>query len=50
MLFRSEDIEILRFLELGYDVNMVKVSSSSISVDIKEDVSRVEEEIIARSV
>jgi len=49
-LEKIEDIEILRFLELGYDVNMVKVSSSSISVDIKEDVSRVEEEIIARSV
>jgi 3-deoxy-manno-octulosonate cytidylyltransferase (CMP-KDO synthetase) len=38
-----EDIEILRFLELGYEVNMIEVSSSSIAVDIPEDVSRVED-------
>jgi 3-deoxy-manno-octulosonate cytidylyltransferase (CMP-KDO synthetase) len=45
-----EDIEILRFLELGYDVNMVEVSSSSIAVDIPEDVNRVENAIIAGSI
>lgn len=38
-----EDIEILRFLELGYDVHMVKVSSSSLAVDIPEDILKVEE-------
>ncbi|NVK73374.1 MAG: 3-deoxy-manno-octulosonate cytidylyltransferase [Oceanospirillaceae bacterium] len=38
-----EDIEILRFLELGYEVSMIEVSSSSISVDFPEDVLRVEE-------
>jgi 3-deoxy-manno-octulosonate cytidylyltransferase (CMP-KDO synthetase) len=37
-----EDIEILRFLELGYDVKMVEVSSSSIAIDIPDDVKRVE--------
>ncbi|MDA0119784.1 3-deoxy-manno-octulosonate cytidylyltransferase [Vibrio sp. T11.5] len=40
-----EDIEILRFLELGYDVRMIEVSSASIAVDFPEDVSRVEEVI-----
>jgi len=44
-----EDIEILRFLELGYDVHMIKVSSSSIAVDVPEDVDKVEKEIRARS-
>jgi 3-deoxy-manno-octulosonate cytidylyltransferase (CMP-KDO synthetase) len=36
-----EDIEILRFLELGYEVRMIPLSSDSISVDIPEDVERV---------
>jgi len=44
-----EDIEILRFLELGYDVHMIKVSSSSIAVDIPEDVTKVEAAILAKS-
>jgi 3-deoxy-manno-octulosonate cytidylyltransferase (CMP-KDO synthetase) len=37
-----EDIEILRFLEMGVTVKMVEVSRSSISVDYPEDVKRVE--------
>jgi 3-deoxy-manno-octulosonate cytidylyltransferase (CMP-KDO synthetase) len=37
-----EDIEILRFLELGYEVSMVTVSAASIAIDIPEDVARVE--------
>ena len=36
-----EDIEILRFLELGINVRMVEVSASSIAVDTPEDVDRV---------
>lgn len=36
-----EDLEILRFLELGYDVRMVKLSSDSIAVDHPEDVEKV---------
>ena len=36
-----EDIEILRFLELGYEVKMVPVSKASIAVDVPEDVDRV---------
>jgi 3-deoxy-manno-octulosonate cytidylyltransferase (CMP-KDO synthetase) len=36
-----EDIEILRFLELGFDVQMVPMSSESIAVDHPHDVDRV---------
>lgn len=38
----EEDIEILRFLELGFNVKMIELSSSSFSVDLPEDVARVE--------
>lgn len=48
-LEQIEDIEILRFLELGYEVNMVDVSSASIAVDFPEDVERVEGELNVRS-
>lgn len=44
-----EDIEILRFIELGFNVEMVEVSKSSISVDFPEDIKRVEDEILKRS-
>ena len=37
-----EDIEFLRFLEMGYTVKMVDVSGSSVSVDVPEDVKKVE--------
>ena len=37
-----EDIEILRFLEIGIPVTMVQVSQSSIAVDYPEDVKKVE--------
>ena len=38
----SEDIEILRFLELGINVKMLKLSNSSIGVDTKKDLKKVE--------
>lgn len=38
-----EDIEILRFLELGKDVHMVEVSSSSVAVDVPEDIQKVKD-------
>ena len=47
-LEHEEDIEILRFLELGYEVSMVEVSAASIAVDVPEDVERVEAAIAAR--
>ena len=37
-----EDIEILRFLELGYEVQMVDVSNTSLAVDVPEDIEKVE--------
>jgi 3-deoxy-manno-octulosonate cytidylyltransferase (CMP-KDO synthetase) len=43
-----EDIEILRFLELGWEVRMLKLSSNSIAVDCPEDVERAEKAIIER--
>ena len=38
-----EDIEILRFLEIGCDVFMVNVSNASMAVDVPSDVSKVED-------
>lgn len=37
----EEDIEILRFLELGLDVRMVQLSTDSIAVDTPEDAAKV---------
>tara|TARA_B100000945_G_scaffold320076_1_gene329013 strand:+ start:3582 stop:4331 length:750 start_codon:yes stop_codon:yes gene_type:complete len=37
-----EDIEILRFLEMGIKVKMIEVSQSSIAVDYPEDIEKVE--------
>ena len=36
-----EDCELLRFLELGYDVKMIKMSDKSISVDTKKNLVEV---------
>lgn len=44
----QEDIEILRFLELGLEVKMVEVSESSIAVDVPDDITRVENELHKR--
>ena len=38
---KEEDIEILRFLEIGYEVQMIELSNSSIPVDYPEDVIKV---------
>ena len=40
-LENSEDIEILRFMELGHKVKMVEVSDSSVAIDTPEDRERV---------
>jgi 3-deoxy-manno-octulosonate cytidylyltransferase (CMP-KDO synthetase) len=40
-LEKEEDIEILRFLELGHEVRMIELSSDSIAVDTPEDAERV---------
>jgi len=49
-LEQEEDIEILRFLELGFDVAMVKVDSGSVAIDTPEDRERVMGIINARSI
>ena len=41
----EEDIEILRFLEMGQEVHMLKMSDESIAVDFPEDIVRVERAI-----
>lgn len=40
-LEKNEDIEILRFIESGYKVKLIKLSSKSKSVDTKEDLKQV---------
>lgn len=40
---KEEDIEILRFLELGYDVMMKEVKGNSVAVDTPLDASKVSE-------
>jgi 3-deoxy-manno-octulosonate cytidylyltransferase (CMP-KDO synthetase) len=45
----QEDIEILRFLELGFRVKMIKMSADSIPVDNPEDIVKVEARLIEKS-
>ena len=42
-LEKQEDIEIIRFLELGYELKMVEVSQEAIRIDRPADVERVVE-------
>lgn len=42
-LEQSEDIEILRFLELGVGVHMTRLSRATHAVDVPDDVRRIEE-------
>lgn len=42
-LEKCEDIEILRFLELGYDVRMYETSPGTHAVDVPEDVKPIED-------
>ena len=39
---KYEDIEILRFLDLGYKVKMVRTETDSIAVDVSSDIKKVE--------
>ena len=41
-LERYEDIEILRFLEMGYTIRMVETTGASLAVDVPGDVEKVE--------
>lgn len=40
-LEKLEDIEILRFLEMGFEVRMIEMSSKSIAVDVPDDIRKV---------
>lgn len=40
-----EDLELLRFIELGYKIKMVELSDFSISVDNPEDILKVEKKL-----
>jgi len=42
MIEKSEDIEILRYLDLGIPVKMVEVEGSSYAVDVEDDIPIVE--------
>ncbi|MDR7124099.1 3-deoxy-manno-octulosonate cytidylyltransferase [Pseudotabrizicola sp. 4114] len=42
----AEDIEILRFLEMGWTVQMIELSGASIAVDTLEDLGRVREAMV----
>lgn len=41
MLEEIEDIEVLRFLEMGFEVKMIEMSSDSIAVDVPDDIEKV---------
>lgn len=43
-----EDIEILRFLELGQEIMMYECRPGSLAVDVPEDVAGVEDALRAR--
>ena len=43
---KMEDIEILRFLDLGYKVKMVKMSNDSISIDTNADLKKVKVKLL----
>ena len=48
-LERKEDIEILRFLEMGINVKLVKMSNKSVPVDTLLDLKRVEKILLNSS-
>jgi 3-deoxy-manno-octulosonate cytidylyltransferase (CMP-KDO synthetase) len=49
-LEEKEDIELLRFMELGYEIRMIELSETSIAVDTPEDVGRAERALAALSI
>ena len=40
-LEKIEDCELLRFLEIGYEIKMIKMSDKSIAVDTKKNLNEV---------
>lgn len=48
VLEQSEDIEILRFLELNIPIKMIETAPGSLAVDVPEDVNNVEQALRAK--
>ncbi len=46
VLERYEDIEILRFLDIGSKIRLVKTKGFSLAVDVPEDVKRIEDVLL----
>ena len=38
----EEDIEILRFLDMGYEINMINLEGSYIAIDTPSDLEKAE--------
>ena len=47
-LEQIEDIEIIRFLELGLEVRLIPLSSESLAVDYPDDIAQVKQVIRQR--
>tara|TARA_B100000214_G_C23563660_1_gene444019 strand:- start:295 stop:576 length:282 start_codon:yes stop_codon:yes gene_type:complete len=45
----SEDIEILRFFELGFPIKMFRSKNHSLSIDVIDDIELVEKELKLRN-
>ena len=43
-----EDIEILRFFDLNIKIKMINLNSSSIAVDEKSDVKKIEKNLLKK--
>ena len=41
LLEKIEDCELLRFIELGFEIRMIKMSNKSVAIDTKEDLRQV---------
>ena len=47
MIEEIEDIEILRFLEMGYSIHMVDVIGSEVAIDTPEDLERAKNILVS---
>ena len=45
---KIEDVELIRFLELGIEVKMIKMSNRSISIDTKEDLTKIRKLLVKK--
>ena len=45
-LEKIEDLELLRFIEIGEKIKMISLSNTAISVDNPEDIFKVEKKLI----